>query len=46
MHNQTKHKERKHFYLYCLPFFGYEKALNDYKENCITVNGAQAIKNA
>ena len=44
MYNQTKHKERKHFCMHCLQGFSYEKALINHKENCITVNGAQAIK--
>ena len=44
MYNQTKHKERKHFYMYCLQCFPYEKALFNHKENCTKINGAQAIK--
>ena len=44
MYNQTKHKERKHFCRHCLQRFRYEKALINHKENCITINGAQAIK--
>ena len=44
MYNQTKHKERKHFCMYYLQCFLYEKALINHKENCITINGAQAIK--
>ena len=44
MYNQTKHKERKHFCVYCLQCFRYEKALINYKENCITIKSAQAIK--
>ena len=43
MYNQTKHKERKHFCMYCLQCFLCEKALINYKENCITINGAQAM---
>ena len=39
----TKHKE-KHFCVYCLQCFRYEKALINHKENCITINSAQAIK--
>ena len=30
--------------MYCLQCFRYEKALINHKENCITINGAQAIK--
>ena len=44
MYNQTKRKERKHFCRYCLQCFKSEIVLNNHKENCITVNGAQAIK--
>ena len=44
MYNQTKHKCRKHFCMYCLQCFISEKALNYHKENCITINGAQSIK--
>ena len=44
MYNQTKHKERKHFCMYCLQCFSSEKVLTNHKENCIQVNGTQAIK--
>ena len=44
MYNQTKHKARKHFCMYCLQCFRYEKALINHEENCITINGAQVIK--
>ncbi|KAL9971514.1 hypothetical protein ACROYT_G017685 [Oculina patagonica] len=44
MYNQTKHKERKHFCMHCLQCFSSERVLNDHKENCIQVNGVQAIK--
>ena len=30
--------------MYCLQCFHYEKALINHKENCITINGAQAMK--
>ena len=43
MNNQTKHKERKHFCMHCLQCFSSERVLNDHKENCIAVNGTQAI---
>ena len=32
MYNQTKHKERKHFCMYCLQCFSSEKVLNNHKE--------------
>ena len=44
MYNQTKHKERKHFCMYCLQCFSSERILNDHKVNCLQVNGTQAIK--
>ena len=30
--------------MHCLQCFHYEKSLNNHKENCIKINGAQAIK--
>ena len=44
MYNQTKHKERKHFCMRCLQCFSSERVLNDHKDNCIQLNGTQAIK--
>ena len=44
MYNQTKHKERKHFCMDCLQCFSFERVLNDHRDNCIQVNGTQAIK--
>ena len=44
MFNQTKHKERKHFCMHCLQCFSSERVLTDHKENCIQVNGTQAVK--
>ena len=44
MYNKTKHKERKHFCMYCLQCFSSERVLSDHKDNCITVNGTQAVK--
>ena len=44
MYKQTKHKERKHFCMHCLQCFSSERVLTDHKENCIRVNGTQAIK--
>ena len=44
MYNQTKHKERKHFCMHCLQCFSCERVLTDHKENCVQVNGTQAIK--
>ena len=44
MYNQTKHESRKHFCMYCLQCFSSERVLNNHKDNCIQVNGTQAIK--
>ena len=44
MYNQTKHKERKHFCMYCLQCFSSEIILNNHKVNCLQVNGTQSIK--
>ena len=44
MYNQTKHKSKKHFCMFCLQHFTSEEILNKHKENCIEINGTQAIK--
>ena len=44
MYNQTKHKERKHFCMYCLQGFTSERVLDNHKNNCIKLNGEQAVK--
>ena len=43
MYNQSKHKERKHFCMYCLHCFSSERVLANHVNNCLTINGAQAI---
>ena len=43
MYNQSKHKERKHFCMYCLRCFSSERILANHVNNCLTINGAQAI---
>ena len=43
MCNQSKHKERKHFCMYCLQCFSSEIILLNHIENCLTINGKQAI---
>ena len=40
MYNYTKHKDKKHFCMYCLQCFSSEGTLEKHK-NCITVNGKQ-----
>ena len=44
MFNQTKHEHRKHFCMFCLQCFSSEEVLNNHKNNCIIINGEQAIK--
>ena len=43
MYNQSKHKERKHFCMYCLQCFSSGRILANHVNNCLTINGAQAI---
>ena len=43
MYMKTKHKEKKHFCMHCLQCFSTEMVLNKHKENCIVINGKQAI---
>ena len=44
LYNQTKHKERKNFCMHCLQCFISERVLSEHTENCIQLNGTQAIK--
>ena len=43
MYNQSKHKERKHFCMYCLQCFSSESILVEHANNCLTISGKQAI---
>ena len=43
MYNQTKHEHRKYFCMYCLQCFSREDVLTEHKNNCISINGKQAI---
>ena len=43
MYNQSKHKERKHFCMYCLQCFSSETILSNHVNNCLKINGSQAI---
>ena len=43
MYNQTKHKNKKRFCMYCLQCFSSERILANHINNCLTINGAQAI---
>ena len=44
MYNQSKHKERKHFCMYCLQCFSSIEILDAHRKDCIVINGNQAIK--
>ena len=44
MFNQTKHKSKKYFCMHCLQCFSSEKILTSHKNNCLQINGKQAIK--
>ena len=44
MFNQTKHEHRKYFCIHYLQCFSSEKILNNHRDNCIQINGTQAVK--
>ena len=44
MYNQTKHKERKHFCMFCLQCFSSKEHLEKHTVDCVVINGKQAIK--
>ena len=44
MYNRSKHKERKHFCMYCLECFSGIEILDAHRKDCIVINGKQAIK--
>ena len=43
MYNQTNHKNKKHFCMYCLQCFSSERILANHVNNCLMINGNQAI---
>ena len=43
MYNQSKHKEKKHFCMFCLQCFASESIIIKYTNNCLMINGKQAI---
>ena len=43
MYNQSEHKERKHFCMYCLQCFLSERILANCVNNCLMINSNQAI---
>ena len=44
MFNITKDRDNKHFCIRCFQHFSSDKVLMDHKEDCIVINGGQAIK--
>ena len=42
--NQTKHKNKKHFCFHCLQCFSSEAVLQKHKQDCLTINGMQAVR--
>ena len=44
MHNQTKHKGRKHFCMYCLQCLNSKEHLEKHKVVCVEINGKQAVE--
>ena len=44
MYNQLKDKERKHFCMHCLQCVSPESILAKHTNDCLTINGKQAIK--
>ena len=43
MFRQNKHEHKKHFCMYCLQCFSREDVLTKHINNCISINGKQAI---
>ena len=43
MYNQSKHKDKKHFCMYCQQCFSSESILVKHTNNCSAINGKQAI---
>ena len=43
MYNQSNHNEKKHFSMYCLQCFSSESILVKHTNNCLMINGNQAI---
>ena len=44
MFGQTKHEHKKYFCMNCLQCFSREDVLTEHKNNCLSINGKQAIK--
>ena len=46
MYHKTKHRQRKHFCMYCLQRSSGKEILNRHKTDCIVITEKQAIKMA
>ena len=44
IYNKTKHQHRKYFCMYCLQCFSTDEILTKHKNNCMVINGEQAIR--
>ena len=44
MFSQSKHQHKKYFCMNCLQCFSREDVLTEHKNNCLSINGKQAIK--
>ena len=44
VYNKSDHKCKKHFCMYCLQCFSTEDILAKHTDNCMTINGEQAVK--
>ena len=44
MFHQTKDNNKKHFCMHCLQCFSSKRVLTNHKDNCIEINGTQAVK--
>ena len=44
MCNETKNKNKKYFFRYCLQCFSSERVLVDHKVVCLKLNGKQTVK--
>ena len=43
MYNQSKHKEKKHFCMFCLQCFSFGSVSVKHANNCLTISGSQDI---
>ena len=41
IYSETKHKDRKHFFMSCLQNFSTKEILNNCRERCLSINGAR-----